>query len=378
MVLIKLKQTAFIALLLFVSTNTQAASIISVESKGSSARTVLGSTVIPYKEVTLTAQIPGRIDVVSGDVGSLFAAGNLLVKINDDTLQAQRQSVLAGLAAAKAALNNAQVQYQREVVSPKSKDISTMPGMGLPAMMDNYLTRPFSDALGNSDSSYNRYSDLLNKSTGVQQAQSNAAKVWANLKVIDAQLKHAISSAPFEGMILKKLVEVGDTVQPGQPLIKFGYIKYKRLRADVPSILVESLHKNMEVPVLINSKIKSTARVAQIYPIADAERHTVTVKFDLYTNVKASPGMYAEIYLPEVGKKGANILVIPETALLKGRSLPSVLVINEQGKSELRLVRLGSTQVQGKVEVVSGLSAGNKIINNPPIDAGSGFMPLSN
>lgn len=375
--MIKLQRTALTALLVFVTTNTYAASIISVESKGSSARTVLGSTVIPYKEVTLTAQLPGRIDAVSGDVGSLLAKGDLLVKVNDDSLQAQRRSALANIESAKAALNNAQVQYQREVVSPKSKDITGMPGMGLPAMMDNYITRPFSDMLGDTNSTYNRDSDLLNKSTGVQQAQSNVTKAHSNLNAIDAQLKNAASIAPFEGMILKKLVEVGDTVQPGQPLIQFGYVKYKRLRADIPSILVESLHQGMEVPVIINGTIKTRAKVSQIYPIADAERHTVTVKFDLYTDVKASPGMYAEIYLPDTGKKGETILVIPETALLKGRSLPSVLVINEKNKSELRLVRLGSTQAEGKVEIVSGLSAGDRLINNPPTDAGSGFMPLS-
>lgn len=376
--MIKPSVTTLMTLLLFTVGSVQASSIITVESKGSSARTVLGSTVIPYKEVTLTAQVPGRIDVVSGDVGSMFSAGDLLVKINDDNLQAKRRSVLAVLDSAKAALSNSEVQYQREVVSPRSKDITGMPGMGMPAMMDIYMTRPFmSKMLGDSDDDYNRYSDLLNKSTGVAQAKSNVMKSWSSLNAIDAQLKNAISTAPFEGMVLQKMVEVGDTVQPGQPLVKFGYVKYKRLRADIPSILVQSLRKDMEVPVVINGTIKTNAKVSQIYPIADAARHTVTVKFDLYTDVKASPGMYAEIYLPDRGKKGTKVLVIPKTVLLKGRSLPSVLVINEKGKSELRLVRLGNAQGKDKIEVVSGLSAGDQVINNPPTDAVSGFMPLN-
>jgi multidrug efflux pump subunit AcrA (membrane-fusion protein) len=378
MIMIKPSVTTLMALLLFTIGSVQASSIITVESKGSSARTVLGSTVIPYKEVTLTAQVPGRVDVVSGDVGSMFSAGDLLVKVNDDSLQAQRRSVLAALDSAKAALSNSEVQYQREVVSPRSKDITGMPGMGMPAMMDIYMTRPFmSEMLGDSDDDYNRYSDLLNKSTGVAQAKSNVMKSWSSLNAIDAQLKNAISTAPFEGMVLKKMVEVGDTVQPGQPLVKFGYVKYKRLRADIPSILVQSLRKDMEVPVVINGTIRTNAKVSQIYPIADAARHTVTVKFDLYTDVKASPGMYAEIYLPDRGEKGTTVLVVPKTVLLKGRSLPSVLVINEKGKSELRLVRLGNAQGKDKIEVVSGLSEGDKVINNPPTDAVSGFMPLN-
>lgn len=386
--MMKRQVTTLIAFLLLITGNAQAtesaqvAGIITVESKGSSARTVLGSTVIPYKEVTLTAQVPGRIDVVSGDVGSMFAAGDLLVKVNDDSLQAQRRSVLAVLDSAKAALSNSEVQYQREVVSPRSKDITGMPGMGMPAMMDIYMTRPFmSEMLGDSDDDYNRYSDLLNKSTNVEQSKSNVMKAWSSLNSIDAQLKNAISTAPFEGMVLKKMVEVGDTVQPGQPLVKFGYVKYKRLRADVPSILVNNLYEKMEVPVVINGKVRTNAKVSQIYPIADAARHTVTVKFDLYTDVKASPGMYAEIYLPDTGGKGSTVLVVPKTVLLQGRSLPSVLVVTEKdGKetSALRLIRLGNENGKDSIEVVSGLSAGDRVVNNPPADAISGFMPSSN
>lgn len=373
----KLSMAGVIGLLLFVAT-AQASTVVTVESRSSSARTILGSTVIPYKEVTLTAQVPGVVEVVSGEVGSMFSKGDLLIKINDESIQAQRRSVVAGLESAQAALRNSEVQYQREVVSPRSKDIGGMPGMGMPAMMDIYMTRPFmAEMMGDTDEDYNRYSDLLGKSTGVAQAKSGVMQSWSRLNEIDARLKDTASTAPFEGMVLEKLVEVGATVQPGQPLVKFGFVKFKRLRADVPSMLVKNITKGMEVPVVINGTVKTKAKVSQIYPIADATRHTVTVKFDLYTDVKASPGMYAEIHLPDNGASGSSVLVIPETVLLKGRSLPSVLVLGEKGKSELRLVRLGNKQGDGEVEIISGLVAGDKVINNPPTNASSGFIPLN-
>ena len=140
-------------------------------------------------------------------------------------------------------------------------------------------------------------------------------------------------------------------------------------------MMVGNLHVGMVVPVVINSNLKTKAKVAQIYPIADPSRHTVTVKFDLYTNVVASPGMYAEIYVPSSSSSSRTVLVIPQTAILKGRSLPSVLRISDKGKSELRLIRLGSSQGGSHVAVVSGLSAGDKIIDHPPAGAVSGWMP---
>jgi multidrug efflux pump subunit AcrA (membrane-fusion protein) len=352
-----------------------AAQIIDVESRDSSAQTVLGSTVIPYKEVTLSAQMPGRVLSISGDVGTMLTKGDLIVKISDENLQAKRKQVLAGLESAQAALRNSQSQYTREMVSPRSKDISGMPGFGLPAMMDIYMTRPMYEMMGDSDSDYNRYSDLMNSATGVSQAKSQVMQSWSQLSEIDASLKDTVSIAPFDGMILEKVVEVGDTVQPGQPLIKFGDVKFKRLQAAVPSMMVGNLQKGMVVPVTINGTLRTKARVAQIYPIADPKRHTVTVKFDLYTNVDAAPGMYAEISIPNRSNTEKSVLVIPRTALLPGRSLPSILRVTKEGKSEMRLVRLGSDQGNNKVAVVSGLQAGDKIIDHPPAGATSGWMP---
>ena len=368
--------TLFPVFLLFSPISSlHAANIVEVKSKDSSSQTILGSTVIPYREVTLAAQMPGRIVSISGEVGTMLSAGDLIVKIDDDDLQAKRRAVLAGLESSKAALNNAQTQYHRELTSPRSKNISGMPGMGMPAMFDVFMTRPMYEMMGDYDEDTNRNADLVNSSTTVSQARSQLLQAQSQVNEIDAKIKDSYSVAPFTGMILKKMVEVGDTVQPGQPLIKFGDVKYKRLQASVPSVMVSNLEKGMIVPVTINGRLKTDAKVAQIYPIADPTRHTVTVKFDLRTNIAAAPGMYAEISIPNSSQAKKSVVVIPKTALLKGRSLDSVLRIGSDGKSELRLVRLGAVQNNGDVAVESGLQAGDKIIDHPPANATSGWMP---
>ena len=352
-----------------------AAEVITVESKASSAQTVLGSTVIPFKEVTLTAQLPGRIVSIKGDVGTMLPKGDFIVKIDDDGLQAKRRRVLAGLDSAQAAFNNARTQYNRELVSPKSKNIAGMPGMGLPAMMDVFMTQPMYEMMGDYDQDTQRHADLTNSSTMVSQAKSQLMQAQSQLNEIDAALKNSYSIAPFAGMILEKMVEVGDTVQPGKPLIKFGDVSYKRLQAAVPSMMVKSLKEGMLVPVTINGNLSTQAKISQIYPIADPRRHTVTVKFDLRSGVNAAPGMYAEITIPNSRQGQKSVVVIPRSALLKGRSLDSVMRINDEGKTELRLVRLGASQNNGGVEVVSGLKAGDKVVNHPSSNAVSGESP---
>lgn len=357
---------------------SHAAEIVTVRSSASSSQTVLGSTVIPYKEVTITAQMPGKVVSLMGEVGSMFKKGDTLAKIDDSQLLAKKNTLWSQITAAQANLKNSQTQYQREVVSPRSKDITAMPGMGVPSMMDIYMTRPFYEMMGDSDTDYNRYSDLLNSATGVRQAESQLMTIWSQLNELDTKLKDTVSIAPFEGIIMAKMVEIGDAVQPGMPLMKYGFIKYLRLKADVPSMLVSSLKKGMDVPVRIGSINKAIARVSQIYPVADPSRHTVVVKFDLPVGILASPGMYAEIFLPDSISGGNTVITIPRTALIEGRSLPTVLVADETAKtSSLRLVRLGASQGNGIVAVVSGLKAGEKVINNPPTGASSGWYPGS-
>ncbi|MCK5810958.1 MAG: efflux RND transporter periplasmic adaptor subunit [Cocleimonas sp.] len=357
---------------------TSAANFVAVQSAASNSRTVLGSTVIPYKTVTLTAQFPGRIMSIAGEVGGKFPTGSLLVKINDDALKAKKGMVEAQLQSAQAALKNSQLQYNREMISPRSKNIGSMPGMGMPSMMDIYITKPFADAMGTTDTDYNRYTDLMNSATSVTQARTQVMQAMAQLNEITANLKNANSVAPFEGMILKKMVEEGDTVQPGQPLLEFGFVKYLRAKADVPEVLVSSLKKGMIIPVKIGGR-KSQARIAQIHPVADAARHTVVVKFDLKTGINASPGMYAELFLPDGNGIGQAVITIPKTALIKGRSLPSVLVFDKaENTTKLRLLRLGVDQENGRVQVITGVKMGEKVVDNPPSGALSGWMPNAN
>ena len=115
--------------------------------------------------------------------------------------------------------------------------------------------------------------------------------------------------------------------------------------------------------------------MAQIYPMADPARHTVTVKFDLPKGVNASPGMYAELKLPEPSVGGAQQAVIPVSALIKGRSLPAVLVVTDDGSTSIRLVRLGERIGKDRVVVLSGVRPGMRIVDNPPPNAHSGWTP---
>jgi len=340
---------------------------VPVMVESSQAVSTVSGTVVPYKEVTLAAQVPGRIEFIAGTEGDEFATNTVLLSIDDDDLQARRRAAVAEIMSAQSALTNARVQYSRELVSPRMNNgMSQGSGMGLPAMFDTMFSRPLSSTMGMSNPGAQRYADLHGQASGVSQAQSRLLSAQARLEELDTNIRDARQIAPFDGVIAQKLVEVGDPVQPGQPLIKFVYIEYLRIKAEIPVRLVQSLEKGMFVPARLDvgGGHEVMARVSQIFPIADQNQHTVTVKFDLPKGVPGGAGMYAELRLPDTGSEAQALAVIPASSVVRRGSLPSVYVL-VNGRPSLRLVRLGDPVGEDRIAVLSGLKSGEAVLVRP-------------
>ncbi|MCW8907911.1 MAG: efflux RND transporter periplasmic adaptor subunit [Sedimenticola sp.] len=331
----------------------------------------LGGTVIPYKEVTLSAQLPGRVKHLAGIEGDTFEKGALLVALDDSELLAKRNAALAQLANADAQLRAAGMQYNRELWSPQSKQ--TMGGMGLPNLFDQMFTRPMENFSGNRNQGVERRADLYTSGVQITQAQNAIVSAQSQIQAIDAKLRDAISLAPFDGVILKKFVEVGDTMQPGQPLLVYADVEYLQIMVDVPARLRPSLYEQqmLEAEMDVTGQVVPV-RVAQIFPTADSQRHTVKVKFDLPQGVSA-PGMYVKVRVPDLTAPARNHPVIPASAIRYNGSLPGVYVEGRGGRPELRLIRVGESLDNGFVSVLSGLSAGERILRNPAHGITSGW-----
>jgi len=335
---------------------------------------ILGGSVIPLKEVTLAAQMPGRIVNIAGEEGDEFKAGTELVKINDDDLLAKKAAAQAQLATSQNAMQNAQVQYNRELWNPRVYNPRPMAGMGMPSMFDDFFDdNEFMPGNSGGNKSIERHADLVTQGTQVSSARSQITEAESGLRAIEAKLRDSKAIAPFDGVIMKKLVEIGDTVQPGQPLIVFSYSKFLRIKVEVPARLMPGLTKGMVVPARLDvGNTQINARVAQIAPIADNKQHTVTVKFDLPEGVPGGAGMYAEVMIPDVNSPTRALPVIPKSAISQRGSLPSVKVLDEDNVPKMRLIRTGIEIGDNMIVVLSGLEPGERILTNsnevkPPI-----------
>jgi multidrug efflux pump subunit AcrA (membrane-fusion protein) len=345
------------------SAQVQADTIITVGVASHGGAVILGGTVIPLKEVTLSAQMPGRVVNIAGEEGDEFSAGDELVKINDDDLRAKKAAIEAQLVAMQNAMQNAQVQYNRELWNPRVYNPRPMAGMGMPSMFDGFFDNDVMPGDSGGNKSIERHADLVTQGTQVASARSRVTEAESGLREINAKLRDTKAIAPFDGVIMKKLVEIGDTVQPGMPLIVFSYSKFLRIKAEVPARLMPGLKKGMVVPARLDvGNTLINARVAQISPLADKKQHTVTVKFDLPEGVPGGPGMYAEVMIPDVSSPSRALPVVPMAAIHKKGSLPSVQVLDDENKPKMRLVRIGEVVDESSVTILSGLKPGERIL----------------
>ncbi|CAK0765072.1 exported hypothetical protein [Gammaproteobacteria bacterium] len=348
-------------------------SVITVESRPVGAVTTLGGTVVPFREVTLSAQFPGRVVFLKGGEGDWFDDKQILAVLDDTDLLAQRRAALADAANADSALRNAHVQFSRELYSGRSNRPNTEMGMGMPSMFDQFFTKPMSSMSGMSNPYLERRAEVYGAGTGVEQAQAALARSQARIEEINAKLRDTRSIAPFAGVIVQKFAEVGDTIQPGQPILKVADTRNLQIRVEVPARLMPGLRKGMVIPAKLdvgNTRIE--ARVAQIYPMADTQRHTVTVKLDMPSGTPGGPGMYAEVQLPDVSAPTNTLPLVPLSSVVWRGSLPAVFIVATDNKSELRMVRVGE-RIGNSYSILSGLNIGERILAAPAPGLAAGW-----
>jgi RND family efflux transporter MFP subunit len=244
---------------------------------------------------------------------------------------------------------------------------------GLGSMMKSF-TNPMQGMVGrNSSPGMDRHAQLYQQGTMLEQARGQIVAARSAIDEIDTKIRDAKSIAPFDGVITKKFVEVGDPVQPGMPLIMYSDLSKMQIRVEVPARLMPGVKVGMVFRARLDvGDVETQVRVAQIYPIADESRHTVTVKMDLPPGAPGGAGMYAEVMIRDIYAKVVDLPVVPVSALVWRGSLPGLYVLNDQNKRELRLVRTGDTVGPDSIAILSGLHVGERIVVKGAEPGGSG------
>lgn len=283
------------------------------------------------RQTTLGAQVAGNIVALDVKAGDVVRAGQVLARIDARTAD---QAVLASrsqVAEAQANLANAKRKYER------NRDL----------LAQKFVSQA---ALDQAEAEY-------------LAAQAQVAAMTANQGQALAAQSYTTIVAPYAGVIGATLAELGDMAQPGRPLVTIFDPHELRVAATVPQAALATLKLDAPITVEIPAIDRSfTATRATVIPLADPRTHTARVRLDLPAADKLLPGQFARA-LFTTGTTRA--LAVPATALLRRGEVTAVYVVDRDGKPQLRQVRVGEAVGDHQVEVLAGLSPGERIATNP-------------
>ena len=269
----------------------------------------------------IAAQLSGRILEVRADAGQTVRKGQVLMRID------AREATEAA-AGAEAQFINAKALYERTRRLVEQKFLS-------PATLDK--------------------------------AKADFDAAAASRGAAAAASSHALIVAPISGIIARRHAELGDMAQPGKPLFTLYAPGGLRATANVPQYRLSEVRRTAQAQVIVpelDQRLTST-RVT-LLPTVDAATHVAQVRVDLPSQAEAlaamTPGMFVRVQFVT----GSVVkLTVPATAVLRRGELAAVYVQGGDGATALRQLRLGESVGADEIEVLAGLTAGERVLTDP-------------
>jgi RND family efflux transporter MFP subunit len=280
------------------------------------------------RQSTVSAQISGRVKAIFFDVGDRVNKGQIILRIDEREATQALAGSRAQLSQAEAALQNARLHYERSKQLFGQKFISQA-------------------ALDKAKSDYE-----------MAKAQAEASEAGAQQSAL-AQSYTAVI-APYGGVVSARMVELGEMVTVGKPLMTGFDPSQLRVIANVPQHKLKDIGSRPTVTVEVPSLSRwIKAASVTVQPSADARTHSTLVRVDLPSNISnLYPGMFVRTHFV-VGKESK--MLIPASAVVRRSEVVAVYVVDDKGVARLRQVRLGEANEQNEIEVLAGLNVGEQV-----------------
>jgi RND family efflux transporter MFP subunit len=283
-------------------------------------------TVKPVHEAAIASRVLARVVELSVNAGQAVRKDDVLVRLDDAELQARVKQLDARLAAVRAAAERAAADLTRTEKLRASNVVS--------------------------QAEFEQVSATA-RSTAAEVEQASQALVEAR-----AMLAHTTIVSPFDGLVVEKRVQTGDTVAPGQTLLTM----YDPSRMQMVATVRESLASRLQVGQSVAARLDSLgyechATVSEIVPEAEVASRSFQIK----VTGPCPPGIYSGLFgRIEVPLDKETITVVPAAAVRRVGQLELVDVV--QGDRVIRRgVRLGRL-LDSDYEVLAGLTPGEEVV----------------
>lgn len=281
------------------------------------------------RQATIAAQTAGRIVALPFEVGDRVRQGDVLVRLTATEQHAQAGSAAAALAEAEARASESALQYER--------------------IRDLFERKLVAKA---------QY-DRAKADADAARARVEAAR--GQLTQAREQADYTAVRAPYDGIVVRREVEIGEAVGFGRPLITVLAPDALRVAADIPQQAIAALRSASAVRVILADGSALAAGALRIPPSANETTRSYRVLAALPGQTLA-PGTLVKFAFAGGEREQ---LAVPQSALVRRAELDAVYVVDAQQRVGLRYVRIGEVGADGRVPVYAGLAAGERVAADP-------------
>jgi RND family efflux transporter MFP subunit len=308
-----------------------------VQSAGDRSQLGFDAVVEAVRQSVVSAQVAGAIVALDVQAGDRVKAGQTLARIDARTAEQNASASDAQVRSAQALLDVAGKDFERQKQLFEKQYISQA-------------------ALERAESQF-------------KASQAQAAALLAQASAARTQTGLHVVRAPFSGVVAEVPVALGDMALPGKPLLTLYEPGALRVTAALPQSLLGRPQAGLKVefPGLPQAQrwFEPAPEQVQLLPTVDAATHTAQLRVALpAAQTGLVPGLFARVWLPGAAAGAPARLYVPASAVLRRAELTGVYVVDAKGAAVLRQVRLGRAQ-GGNVEILSGVSAGERVALDP-------------
>ena len=292
------------------------AETVEVKAETDPVRVEVVGTTASEEKINLSARIPAYVGEIFASAGDRVKKGQRLIALDDRDIRQK-------LAAAEAQLNQARTEFER------AKQLFEKQ-----ATTDQALT--------------------------AAESMFNAAK--AQVEEVKVMLTYAQVESPIDGIVTERRIQAGDLANPGMLLLAVYDPLRMRLEAPVPVRLIDRLALGQEVEVSLERPARVfKGTVSEIVSEVDSSSRTQLVKGHLEgVEGDVLPGTFGRLW---VAAEPREALFVPASAVVQIGQL-SFVQVAQDGRAVRRLVKTGPAR-DGRVEILSGLRAGDAVVVNP-------------
>ncbi len=325
-----------------------------IEAERAKGLYTVDGTVMANNNAKVATKIMGRILEIKVKEGDKVKAGQVLALIDTSDIEQNikeakaaleelskgREEALAGLRAAKAGYEFAKRTYERFKNLYKENAVSKQ-------QLEEIETKMIGAKA--------QYEAIQAK---LKQLDAKEKQVRAKLKFAQIMKNYGVIKAPFDGVVIKKMNDVGDMAAPGMPIFVIGDNDF-RFFAQIDESFVDKIHVGDEFEINLETIGKTViGKVVEKNNNIDPMSRSFSIKMKIPYVEGLASGMYGKFYIPTEAEEE---IFIPKSAVVKWGQLDAVYKVDNQGVLHLTFIKIGK-ELKDKVQVLSGVESGDEIV----------------